>query len=135
MPKHIDKAITICCGNCSLGQGPSSVDWTHDATNANSFKQNREMLKNAIFAGTHISMPFFKDTIDIEGSDSTIFDYVPMIVSPGMVIFKKKSSKTEIGNKGASQLLDSMSSIYSMIGIMVLLTCTAGPIFWIFVSA
>ena len=134
LPKHIETAVASCCGNCSLGQGPSSVDWTHDATNASSFKYDREMLKKAIFAGTHITIPFFKDTIESEGSDSTMFDYVPMIVSPGMAIFKKKQSKREIGNQGAKNLIESMLGLYPVLIVMVLFTIVAGIIFWILVS-
>ena len=134
MPKLIDRAVASCCGNCTFGQGPSSVDWTHDVTNASSFKHSREMLKKAILAGTHITIPFFKDTIESEGSASTVFDYVPMIVSPGMVIFKKKQSKIEIGNQGAKNLVESMLGLYPILIVMVLFTVIAGIIFWILVS-
>ena len=134
MPKFVTEAVSSCCGNCSLGQGPSSIDWGHDALNRSSIKSSKEALLDAIMAETHVTLPFFKDTITMEGSSSTPYDFIPFLQSPGMAFFKRKPSKREVGNKSANNLIESVFTLYSVVIVMVVFIVAAGCIFWILVS-
>ena len=134
MPKYINEAVSSCCGNCSLGQGPSSIDWGHDALNRSSIKSSKEALLHAIMAETHVTLPFFKDTITMEGSSSTPYDFIPFLQSPGMAFFKRKPSKREVGNKSANNLVDSLLSLYSVLIVVILFIVLAGLVFWLLVS-
>ena len=134
MPKYVEEAVSTCCGNCSLGQGPSSIDWSHDALNESSMKSNIESLLKAVLSETHIAMPFFKDTVTNVGSSSSPYDYIPFLQSPGMVFFKRRPTRKEVGNKNARNMVDSLLNLYSVLVVVILFIVTAGLIFWVLVG-
>ena len=134
MPKYINEAVSICCGNCKFGQGPTTVDWNHDALNKTSMKTSIESMMQAIAAETHIAIPFFKDKVESEGSLSLPYIYIPVLQSPGMAFFKRNPTNREVGNEGASYLIDSLLNLYSVLVVVILFMATAGMIFWLLVS-
>ena len=134
MPKFINESVISCCGNCSLGQGPSTIDWYHDASNASSTNRDRQSLMNAVLAGTHITMPFFKDTASAKGSPSTPYDYIPFLKSPGMAFFKRRPTRREVGNQIAADLVQSLLSLYPLFIVVIIFITLAGLVFWLLVS-
>ena len=134
MPKYVEEAVKSCCANCSLGQGPSSIDWSHDALNESSMKSNIESLLKAMLSETHISMPFFKDTVTTVGSSSSPYDYIPFLQSPGMAFFKRRPTRKEVGNNNATNMVHSLLSLYSVVVVLILFIVTAGLIFWCLVG-
>ena len=134
MPKYINEAVSVCCGNCKLGQGPTTVDWNHDALNMTSMKSSIESMMSAILSQTHIGIPFFKDTVASERSPSLPYIYVSFLQSPGMAFFKRIPTSREVGNERASKLIDSLLSLYSVLVVVILFIATAGMIFWLLVS-
>ena len=134
IPKYVDDAVEECCGNCTFGQGPSSVDWIHDAFSNSAMKQKKSSLLDATLSGTHIALPVFKESEEAAESASTLYDYIKFLPSSGMVFFKRKPSKIEIGNEGASKIVDSLLSLYTVLVVMVLFMTVAGFVFWFLVS-
>ena len=134
MPKYVNEAISTCCSNCSLGQGPSIIDWDHDALNHSSMKSNIGSMKSAIMSGTHITVPIFTDRKSADGSTSKPFKYIAFLQSPGMVFFKRKASSREVGNECAVKLIESLLSLYSLLIVVILFIVLAGLIFWLLVS-
>ena len=106
----------------------------HDAFSNSAMKQKKSSLLDATLSGTHIALPVFKESEEAAESASTLYDYIKFLPSSGMVFFKRKPSKIEIGNEGASKIVDSLLSLYTVLVVMVLFMTVAGFVFWFLVS-
>ncbi len=126
LPKYVEEAVDICCGNCSGGQGTSQVDWVNGGSNSSSLQYEMHGLHEGILAGSHITVPLFRDTTEVEGNDASLYDYVPFVISPGMAVFKRKPALVQLGNEGATNMANSVFCLYPLLVVMVLLTALAG---------
>ena len=135
LPAMLSEAVTSCCGNCSGRHGLSQVDWDRDATNSSALKYDQNDLVTAMLAGTHLALPRFKDTTEVEGDDDAhVYTFVPLISAPNLAIFRRGLTKRQIGNAAAHLVQDSIWEQYPLLLISTLLTILAGIFFWILVS-
>ena len=135
LPNFVNEAVTHCCGNCSRGHGVSEIDWKRDWSNASSLKYNSQLIVEAAVAGTHITLPLFRDTYEAAGDGSVeAYVYVPILEARKLAIFTRQLAKREIGNAASDIISKSLWGQYPLFVTSAVLIILAGIIFWFFVS-
>ena len=135
LPRFIEDATRQCCSSCS--QKTTTVNWNYDSDGRNALKNSREEVMSAIERLTHISVPFLSKAADLEDimlNPPGSFDFVPIVVSPGVAQFTRKMSQTMKGNKWGENLILGIRKNLPFYIMACLMTMAAGIILWTLVS-
>ena len=135
LPRFVEDATRQCCSSCS--QKTTTVNWNYDSDGLNALKKSREEMMSAIERLTHISVPFLSKAADLEDiilDPPGSFDFVPIVVSPGVAQFTRKMSQTMKGNKWGENLIIGIRKNLPFYIIACLMAMAAGIILWTLVS-
>ena len=137
LPRFVENGIATCCRSCFGAKRSTIVNWNYDSSGLDALKNSKEELANAMAQLAHIALPFLEKAADLDDIKLTqpgSFDFVPVILSPGIAVFSKEANVTAKANSGAKSVFDGVVKNIPFYITSCLVTVIAGIIVWGLVS-
>ena len=137
LPRFVEDGIATCCKSCSGVKNSTIVNWHYKSSGLDALKNSKEGLVNAMTHLTDIALPFLgkaADLDDIKLPQPGSFDFVPVLLSPGIAVFSR-ANMTAKANVGAENVFNGIKKNLPFYITSCLVTVIAGIIAWGLVSS